>query len=113
MKKHIVIVGLLIWASLGVQAQQFNLKGKIIGQDSGYLHINYHDKYDKNINDSCAIKNGSFEFKGAVSHPTNAYFEGAVKSRSIDDLNAVIFFLEPGDMTISLTAGHLASIFNK
>jgi thiol-disulfide isomerase/thioredoxin len=106
MKKYIVIAGLLISASFGVQAQQFDLKGKIIGQGSGYLHISYHGKGDTNLNDSCAIKDGSFEFKGAISQAAIAYFDGAVKSRSVDDPNAVSFFLEPGDMAISLTAGH-------
>lgn len=106
MKKHIVFFSLLsIWA-MAVGAQQFDLKGKIQGQASGYLHLQYQGANGKYVRDSAAIKDGGFEFKGALSEPTMAYFRGAVKASDDDDPNATSFFLEPNKMTISLSAGH-------
>ncbi len=93
MKKYIVIVALLVSASLGAQAQQFDLQGKIAGQSTGYLHILYQNKDGKTVKDSCAISNGSFEFKGNIAEPAMAYFTGAVKLNSDDDPNATSFFL--------------------
>jgi thiol-disulfide isomerase/thioredoxin len=106
MKKHIAIFLLLSMCVLTAGAQQFDLKGKIQGQDSGYLQIYYQGMDGKGVSDSSAIKDGSFEFKGAVNGPTMAYFYGAIKSRAVSDPNSTDIFLEPGDMTITLSAGH-------
>jgi thiol-disulfide isomerase/thioredoxin len=104
MKKYIVIAALLISASLGAQAQQFDLQGKISGQSTGYLHLQYQNKDGKIVKDSCAISNGDFEFKGNITEPAMAFFTGAVKANSDDDPNSTSFFLEPKLMQISVAA---------
>ena len=106
MKKHISFFLTLTLCVLTATAQQFNLAGKIQGQDSGYLHMRYRGADGKGVNDSAAIVNGTFRFKGAVSGPTNVYFYGAIKSLAVDDPNCTYFFLEPGELTLSLKAGH-------
>ena len=106
MKKYPAIFLLLSMCTLTASAQKFDLKGKIQGQDSGYLYIYYQGVDGKGISDSSAIKNGTFEFKGEIKEPTMAYFKGSVKLPSDDDPNATSFFLEPTLMQITLTAGN-------
>ena len=106
MKKHTIAFLLLMMCAFIASAQQFHLKGKIQGQESGYLHIYYLDAESKRVADSAVINNGAFEFKGNVNGPAMAYFHGAIKIRSMSDPNEVSFFLEPGELTISLVAGH-------
>ncbi len=83
----------------------FTLKGKIKGQSSGFLRISYATADGKSIQDSCAIKNGTFSFSGKITEPTMAYFSGAVKSRYMDDPNFHYFFLEPAQMSMEVVAG--------
>lgn len=104
MRKFIVIAALFVSACMGAKAQQFDLKGKISGQDNGYIHIWYGDKNGKNVNDSCAIINGTFELKGDIAGPTMAYLYGNIKSQSVDDSNSTDIFIEPDAMQITLTA---------
>jgi thiol-disulfide isomerase/thioredoxin len=105
MKRYIIITVLLVSASLGTQAQQFDLQGKISGQSTGYIHLRYQDKTGKYVNDSCAISNGgSFEFKDNIVEPTMAYIYGNIKSQSVDDPNWTNLFVEPGTMQVTLMA---------
>ena len=83
---------------------QFIIKGKITGQQDGYIFLSYPGKDGKNIKDSCAIRNGHFEFKGNVSGPTMASLNGKLQTRSVGDPNYTNFFLEPGNMTITVRA---------
>jgi hypothetical protein len=104
MKKHIIIALMLLSAAFVTQAQQFDLTGKISGQNTGYVHLTYQDKDGKRVNDSCAITNGSFEFKADIAGPTMAFFYGNVKSMSMDDPNSTDFFIEPNAMQVTVTA---------
>jgi thiol-disulfide isomerase/thioredoxin len=76
----------------------FNFKGKVIGQDSGFIHLAYFDSSKKYVDDSCSLNNGSFQFKGNINGTTRATFYGNRKSRSVDDPNWTEIFLEPGDI---------------
>ncbi|MNJ93873.1 Thiol-disulfide oxidoreductase ResA [compost metagenome] len=114
MRKYILIA-LMICGKTGIlysqqQKQPFILNGKIKGQESGFLKLSYASGDGKNVQDSCAIRNGSFEFKGALSGPVMAYFMGAVKSRGMDDSNLTYFFIEPGNMTMEVTAGEFKKL---
>jgi len=77
---------------------QFTLKGKVIGQDMGYVHIAYFNRQKKYINDSCFLRDGEFQFTGLVKEPIRATFYGKRKSRSVDDPNWTEIFLEPGNI---------------
>jgi thiol-disulfide isomerase/thioredoxin len=92
------------------QKQDFVLKGKIKGQDSGILKLSYAGADGKQVQDSAAIHNGSFEFEGKLTEPVMAYFTGAVKSRAMDDPNVGYFFLEPGQLTLDVTAGDFKNL---
>ncbi|MCO5239320.1 MAG: AhpC/TSA family protein [Chitinophagaceae bacterium] len=76
----------------------FNFKGKVIGQDSGFIHLAYFDSLKNYINDSCSLNHGRFQFKGIIKGATVATFYGNRKSRSVDDPNWTEIFLEPGNI---------------
>lgn len=80
---------------------KFNLKGKVVGQDTGYVRLGYFDDKKKYINDSCNLKNGEFEFAGFINGATRATFYGKRKSRSVDDPNWTEIFIEPGNMEVT------------
>jgi thiol-disulfide isomerase/thioredoxin len=82
---------------------QFVIKGKITGQDDGYIFLSYPGK-DKSVKDSSVIRNGDFEFKGNITGPVMASLNGKVKTRSVGDPNYTTFFIEPGNMTITVKA---------
>jgi thiol-disulfide isomerase/thioredoxin len=105
MKKHIILALLLLSATLITKAQVFEITGQITGQNTGYVHLSYQDNNSKWINDSCALKNGGFNFKGNINGPQIIYFYGAIKSRNVEDPNSTDFFIEPGNMTFQATAG--------
>lgn len=107
MRKYILIA-LLICSTTDVlysqqQKQSFTLKGKIKGQETGFLKLSYTSTEGKTVKDSCAIKGGAFEFTGSLSEPVMAYFTGQVKSRGMDDPNFANFFIEPGNLSMEVT----------
>jgi peroxiredoxin len=81
----------------------FTLKGKVIGQDSGYVYLNYLNSSEKYINDSCYLKKGLFEFQGAIVEPTKASFTGKTVSRSVEDPNRTDIYLEPAIQNATLS----------
>ena len=80
------------------QPDQFILTGNIRGQTDGYVYLRYTNKNDQYIRDSCRIQVGKFEFKGFITEPTLAYFNGKLAGGSVDDPNFTDMFLEPGNM---------------
>ena len=76
--------------------KNFTLKGKIIGQDSGFVFLKYKP-YNTFVRDTANIENGRFVFKGIIPEPIEAeIFVG-------NDLNTTEFYLEPGVMSLYLT----------
>ncbi|GGA97707.1 redoxin domain-containing protein [Puia dinghuensis] len=92
-------------AALTIRAQQsFTLTGKISGHPDGMIRIGYEAAGGKRVSDSSRISNGSFSFHGMLDGPTNAYIYENPRA-SMDDPNVTDFFVEPGDMTITLKQG--------
>ena len=77
---------------------EFVFKGKIIGQDTGYIYLTYTDTSGKYQLDSCLLNQGEFKLKGFINEPTIARFYGKIKSRSMDDPNFTEIFIEPTSM---------------
>lgn len=77
-------------------SKPFTLQGKINGEDSGRIVLNYSGENSKWIQDTVSIKNGEFVFIGKIIEPTKAQLNGG------NDLNSVQIYLEPGMMKISL-----------
>ncbi|TKC04393.1 TlpA disulfide reductase family protein [Pedobacter frigoris] len=111
MKKYLLTLSLLA-GMIPVLAQDgsFTLQGKIKGQSSGMLKLTYPDTKDGYKQDSAAIQNGQFEFKGKVAGPVMAYIMGAVKSQGFDDPNMATFFIEPGKLSLELTNGDFKNL---
>lgn len=77
---------------------KFSLKGKVVGQDTGFVHIGYFNSSMKYVDDSCYLKKGEFQFTGFIKGTTRASFYGKRKSRSVDDPNWMEMFIEPGNI---------------
>ncbi|WP_285009317.1 redoxin domain-containing protein [Pedobacter faecalis] len=109
--KHYLFAFLISAGFMPALAQQnsFVLNGKIKGQSSGYIKLNYaaNGKY---LQDSAVINNGSFVFKGSLGEPSMAYIIGPTAGRAMDDPNVGSFFLEPASQTIDLTAGDFKNL---
>lgn len=107
MLKNLLAISLLLTAfsKAGVGQQNGNaflLTGKIKGMEEGYIYITYPGADNKSIKDSCAIKNGSFEFKGTIAGPVMATLNGKVQTRSVSDPNFTNLFLQPGTIEIKI-----------
>lgn len=87
-----------------INSRPFILKGKILGEDSGRIVLQYYAEKNKWIRDTVSIKDGEFIFKGTIIHPIKAKIGGS------DDLNTASIYLEPGDMTITLTKDKFAEL---
>lgn len=71
----------------------FQLDGTITGKNSGFVHLRYGNGFY--MEDSCAIKNGTFSFKGMLSEPVMATISG-------DGEDGYDFYIDPGQMTINV-----------
>ena len=111
--KYIFLLLLIATNEIGVAqkkaADRFVLQGKIMNQEEGLVYLSYINKDGERVRDSVALKNGSFEFRGAIKEPTIASFWGNVSSRGVDDPNYTTLFLEPSTMKLTATAGQFKS----
>ncbi len=83
----------------------FRLKGFIAGIESGKLYLRYYSRGKKNI-DSAIIKNGRFLFQGILDEPSLAELSDDRTKMNKEYANYCSgFYLDPADMTLSLTAG--------
>ncbi|MGZ8523228.1 MAG: TlpA disulfide reductase family protein [Chitinophagaceae bacterium] len=80
----------------------FRLNGRIAGQKKGFIKLIYTDKNGQYILDSSAVKKGRFQFRGHITEPTMVYLEGTVQAKDMNDPNFTSFFLEPGQIMVSL-----------
>lgn len=71
----------------------FQLNGTITGKDNGYVYLRYGNGFY--IEDSCAIKNGTFSFKGMLSEPVLATISGNGES-------GIDFYLDPATITVDV-----------
>jgi thiol-disulfide isomerase/thioredoxin len=83
-------------------ANMFELKGKVVGHDTGVIYLSYYiDKDQKVINDSSLIVDGIFNFKGNISEPTVAFIH-LYNTRELG-VNTTEIFLEPSTLNLTLT----------
>jgi thiol-disulfide isomerase/thioredoxin len=88
----------------------FSIKGKISGQYKGFIKLQYENLEGKRLLDSTRIIDGKFEFKGMLSEPVQAVIYGETRSMSIEDPNLGFMYIEPGVMSLELTAGDFAHL---
>ncbi|MEO7049801.1 MAG: TlpA disulfide reductase family protein [Ferruginibacter sp.] len=88
-----------LFAQTKPKNEHFTFNGKIVGQQNGYVSLEYTSKEGKLVTDSCISKNGNFYFEGSIKEPTLAILKGDVKSIADDDSNSTSIYLESGSMT--------------
>ncbi|MDR6784485.1 thiol-disulfide isomerase/thioredoxin [Pedobacter africanus] len=91
------------------QKNTFVLAGKIKGMQSGRLRLSY-ESGGKYLLDSTLVKNGTFMFKGKISGPVMASIESSKAGMMMDDPNRGGFFIEPGNLSIEITAGDFKNL---
>lgn len=94
---------LLAYTQKGKPIDKFVISGKLIGQDTGIIVLSYSNLNRKFIHDTTFLKKGFFRFSGFINEPTNAYIDGNIKSKSVNDLNTTDFFLEPKEIKLTIT----------
>lgn len=100
--KYSLLIALLVATQLVIAQQKFELKGKVEGITSGFIFLNYTNGAGSITRDSAAVMTGNFSFSGTITGPTMvSMFYG--KPRSVDDLNYLNFFLEPGLITVQVS----------
>lgn len=82
--------------------EQFVVQGTMLDQKEGWVYLSYPDKNGNHVRDSAALNNGAFRFRGFISGPTMATFNGELQTRSVDDPNYTSIYLEPVAMTITV-----------
>lgn len=82
--------------------ENFLLRGKVIGRDTGRLILRYIDYKSKWVRDTTYLKDGRFEFIGEIYEPTYATINGYSNYINFYDANDVGIFLEPTIQSISL-----------
>ncbi|MCY7291049.1 MAG: AhpC/TSA family protein [Ferruginibacter sp.] len=107
---YLTVFAVLMYFSQTISAQkslkkEFVLKGKIVGMETGLVHLEYSNSIKIYKIDSCFLKNGEFEFTGFIDEPTFATFYGKVKPRSLDDPDITDVVLEPSRMKAYLKSG--------
>ena len=122
-KKYFLIssafLALLFFYSFGALAQQalpnnFTLSGKATGLNGKYLYLSYRGSGSGRVWDSVPVKNNSFSFSGYLAAPAKCFLTARSSNQYTQDANVTIpLYLEPGAMTINLTANHFSDAILK
>ena len=102
-----ILLLLLTGGSFMAPAQstnQFQLNGKAMDMDKGWIYLSYTNYEGKLVRDSSQVQQGRFGFSGRIKEPTMASFNGKMASRGVDDPDYTNLFLEPGTMTVEVKA---------
>jgi len=75
--------------------RKFNLRGKVIGQDTGLIILRYLPTASAYAFDTTKILNGRFILRGNIFETTKARI-------TIDNTNSIDIYLDPGTMKITL-----------
>ncbi|MCM4160911.1 AhpC/TSA family protein [Antarcticibacterium flavum] len=91
-------------------SQTFNLKGNFQGKNTEYLILSYYNESDNPVVDTLKIQDGKFESNGTIGGVQRVFIKGKTISRDMEDPNLGYFFLEPGDIMISLVEDNFKKI---
>lgn len=99
---------ILLYNTYAQDSKEFTLDGTVIGRSSGKLYLIYSTK-NKRIIDSAEIRNGKFNFHGAIDEPTTAELTDNLKIRKEGYGNYLSdFYLEQSVIKLSTIDGHFA-----
>ena len=101
---RIILFYFLVLLAYKTSAGVFVLEGRIEGMSEGRLYLNYLPGEGRmGIIDSCEVRNGSFEFKGAIAEPclaTLSTFNLFVPGYVYNEKNISGFYLEAGRIAV-------------
>lgn len=107
MKKYWLLLILpalmLSCTTTGKKAKPFTLKGEITAYESGWIHMLKREKGQFITLDSTMVETGVFTFTGQLEQPLLVYL------RLEGQQNYVTFFLEPGDINLSVSVDDLGN----
>lgn len=85
-------------------ANNFTIKGALVGAYSGILYLAYTDSQNNYVLDSTILKNGNFKFTRHVSAKTVAWFKAKTKFRFKEDMlaDSLRTMLSPGQTITAL-----------
>jgi peroxiredoxin len=90
--------------------QPFKLSGTVHGKDTGYICLVATDMYGTKIMDTARILDGQFSFTGIMPHPLMLFVSEGKALKSMDDVNSVSFFLDPGQSAATFTYGDFKKV---
>lgn len=111
MKYCFTILALYIFSVCSAQnkilrkPESFNLTGKLIGRDTGYIVLLFPDTSGNYVKDTSYLQNGKFAFIGVITEPSYAHLLGTNKNGNYSS-----FFLERGNQSITLQENHFDKI---
>ena len=70
-KLFLILLSLTVIYGNPLFSQQFILNGKIMGQDTGYIHLWYYNQDEDLVIDSAKINQGNFIYAGFICYPQN------------------------------------------
>ncbi len=80
----------------------YTLSGQIENAEGISVAYLYYSQQNNNIVDSCYVKDGKFSFSGSVQYPVIAILELKSKNPSLDNNDAIKFYLENSPISITI-----------
>ncbi|MBK0378895.1 TlpA disulfide reductase family protein [Mucilaginibacter segetis] len=87
-------------------AGRFFVHGNFFGSHIKTITFNYNDADSGHVIKRCPVIDQHFTFSGSVSEPTLVYVTGDTATNDVDDVNYSEFFIEPGNIQITLREDH-------
>lgn len=101
------ICNVLLLVTTIVDAQQkpksFVLQGTMPNQKQGWIFLSYSNAEGKSINDSAALKEGNFIFRGTIDGPTRAMLGSNSQGYYYGDPNFTEIYIEPAAMKVTVS----------
>ena len=112
MRTHWLLATILLSLVQQVKSQShdFTLQGQVTGATVPFLYLKYVDVTGKEVQDSSAIVNNTFAFKGKISEPTRAIFKAYAKPVPDENPNFTPLYLEPTAMQALVAFNHFREI---
>ena len=96
----VLFAGKAVYADPVVGKNEFSLKGRIIGRDTGLVVFWHFDENNQQASDTARLDKGEFQFSGTVNRASEAFLWTNLKNRNFDDPSVIRFLLGPGKIDI-------------
>ena len=104
------LLTLVFFAAALPGKSQYVLEGKATNYREKYIYLQYADDNGAYVTDSAEVKNGVFHLSGNIKEPTMAALMNSSNARTYNNPNAVMLFLDPKRMTITVEEDHFSEV---